>query len=728
MALAVGSKVGPYEILAPIGSGGMGEVYRARDTKLKRDVALKVLPEAFATDPERMARFQREAEVLASLNHPNIAHIYGVEERALWKIASQMALGLEYAHEKGIVHRDLKQANVKVTPDGVVKLLDFGLAKAFTPQTAVSGNMENSPTLTLGATQVGVILGTEAYMAPEQAKGKAVDKRADIWAFGVVLYELLTGERLFTGDDVSDTLAQVLTKQPDLNNVPMQARQLLRECLQKDPKERLRDICDARRQLVEEPAGVAASGVPAASQPWINRTGWMVAIVAAGVAAVVSGVHLREQSPAAELMRFPVFPPGQGDFASASLILSPDGRRLAFLAPGPSNTNQLWVHSFGSMEAKPLSGTENALPAFFWSPNSRYLAFAVREKLKKIDVSGGPSQSICDLVGTYRGGDWSSEGVIVFGTARSGLMRVSEAGGTAAPLTALDNARGDIAHTAPALLPDGKHFLYLAQSTGQSGNSVYVGALDLQPGQQSRKRLLFVDGAPSYAPAVNPKDSSAPGFVLFTREGSLLAQPFDAGKVVLSGDAIPVAEGLPRGNPPPFSVSRAGLLAYRTTSGTGGALNLTWFDRDGKVLGTAGDPGDYNTVSLSPDGSRVAASRTDGGNSDIWLHEFGRGISTRLTFDPAQDWLAVWSPNGDRIIFSSGREGGYNLYQKAASGAGAEEVFYKSNEVKFAQDWSDTAIARGISEQLVYVVRGIEGVKEPDAVENLPLGVSDVKI
>src|SRR5215472_7681641 len=324
MGLAARTRLGPYEILAPIGAGGMGEVYRAKDTKLKREVALKVLPEAFASDPERMARFQREAEVLASLNHPNIAQIYGVEEWALvmelvegespkgpmpfeeaWKIASQIAAGLEYAHDKGIVHRDLKPANVKVTPDGVVKLLDFGLAKAFSAPTAASGSLDNSPTLTLGATQLGVILGTAAYMAPEQAKGKTVDKRADIWAFGVVLYELLTGERLFSGDDVSDTLAQVLMKQPNLDSVPAQARRLLHECLQKDPKERLREIGDAKRLFVEvaTPASLPAQG-DTRSRPRFGG----VSIVAGGILALalaaLAFVHFREKPPAAEVMRF----------------------------------------------------------------------------------------------------------------------------------------------------------------------------------------------------------------------------------------------------------------------------------------------------------------------------------------------------------------------------------------------------------------------------------------
>lgn len=383
MALAAGTRVGPYEILAPIGAGGMGEVYRARDTKLKREVALKVLPEAFAADPERMARFQREAEVLASLNHPNIAQIYGVEERALvmelvegespkgplpfeegWKIASQIAAGLEYAHEKGIVHRDLKPANIKITPEGIVKLLDFGLAKAFTGQPAATANLDNSPTLTLGATQVGVILGTAAYMAPEQAKGKAVDKRADIWSFGVVLYELLAGERLFGGDDVSDTLAQVLTKQPDLEKVPAQARRLLGECLEKDPKQRLRDIGDARRLVQEEAPGPVAQ--PAQARTQGHKLAWLVAGAVAAALTVLAFVRFRERPPIAETIRFQIPAPEKTTLLPSSApsipAVSPDGRRVVFLAADQSGRAQLWIRSLDTLEARPLRAPK--APAF----------------------------------------------------------------------------------------------------------------------------------------------------------------------------------------------------------------------------------------------------------------------------------------------------------------------------------------------------------------------------
>ena len=431
----LGDRLGPYEILAPIGAGGMGEVYRARDTKLKREVAIKVLPEAFARDPERMARFQREAEVLASLNHPNIAAIYGVEDRALvmelvdgdspkgplsfdeaWHIAAQIAAALEYAHEKGIVHRDLKPANVKVTPDGVVKLLDFGLAKAFTNQREASPTTtENSPTLTLGATEVGVILGTAAYMAPEQAKGKQVDKRADIWSFGVVLYELLTGERLFKGEDVADTLAHVLTKEPDLEKVPPKARKLLRRCLEKDPRKRLRDIGDAM-ELLDDAAAPAPVSHGRRPLRWMIAAGF--ALLVAAAALPFAFAHLREKPPVAEPVRFQIAPPEKASFENY-VAPSPDGRFLAFTATGADGRASLWVRSLDSLDARLLSGTENASGPF-WSPDSRFIAFGDGNKLKKVDVTGGPPITLCEVQNTVGSGAWSQDGVLVFGSRGGG--------------------------------------------------------------------------------------------------------------------------------------------------------------------------------------------------------------------------------------------------------------------------------------------------------------------
>jgi serine/threonine-protein kinase len=489
MAVAAGAKLGPYEILAPIGAGGMGEVYRARDAKLKRDVALKVLPEAFASDPERLARFQREAEVLASLNHPNIAHIYGVEERALamelvegaspkgpmpfdeaWHIASQIAAALEYAHDKGIVHRDLKPANVKVTPEGVVKLLDFGLAKAFASHGEAPSDPENSPTITCGGTEVGVILGTAAYMSPEQARGKPVDKRADIWAFGVVLYELLTGERLFKGEDASETLAQVLAKQPDFARAPAKAQRLLRSCLEKDPKLRLRDIGDAK-QLLEEP--------PQAASPPHRKLPWAVAVPT--VAAIVLGVLLwRTTRPIDRpLVRLDVdLGPdvSLGSYAGADATISPDGSRLAYVSH-----NRLLTRRLNQAQATELRGTEGASAPFF-SPDGQWVAFFAGGKLKKVSVAGGAAIVLCNA-SMGMGGSWGEDGTIIAAHSRSGgLYRISADGGAPASLTELDRDGGDFTHRWPQILPGGKTVLFTANKSGYSGfDDASIEVMSLEP-------------------------------------------------------------------------------------------------------------------------------------------------------------------------------------------------------------------------------------------------------
>ncbi|SPE38254.1 Serine/threonine protein kinase [Candidatus Sulfopaludibacter sp. SbA6] len=715
--MKAGDHLGPYEILAPLGAGGMGEVYRARDSKLKREVALKVLPDVFASDPERMARFQREAEVLAALNHPNIAAIYGLEGNALvmelvegedltgplpvetaLTCARQIADALEYAHEKGIVHRDLKPANVKVTPEGVVKVLDFGLAKAIEDPGPAS-DPASSPTLTLGATRMGVIMGTAAYMSPEQASGKTTDRRADIWSFGAVLYEMLAGKRAFAGESVSDTLATVLKLDPDWDALPAATPasigKLVRRCLTKDRKQRLQAIGEARIAL-ENPE--RDEPVPA-SAPLQSRLGMVttlaVAVLTVALAALAF-IHFREQAPAAEMVRFQIPAPEKSTFYSGPYA-SPDGRRIAFAATGQDGRTVVWIHSLDSLGSRPLAGTEGVSnPILFWSPDSRFIAFAVPGKLKKVEASGGPPQTLCDLSGGLRGGAWSRGGVIVFGVFSKGLMRVSEAGGAASPLTTLDASGQETSHGRPSFLPDGRHFVYLRDSTAPEKMGIYLGSLDAKPEQQGSKRLVATGSSATYA-AYAPSPDPALGYILFVREGSLMAQAFDARRLEMAGEAVPIAEGLPDGGPPLFSVSTTGVLAYRT--GGAGFLpttQLTWFDRAGKNLGTVGEPGQYNTVALSPDGTRVAVSRNDPqaagtsglGNTDIWLHEFSRGTSTRFTFDPFFDFMAVWSPDGSRIIFASNRDGPYNLYQKVSSGAGNEEALLKSNESKFPYDWS----------------------------------------
>jgi Tol biopolymer transport system component len=720
MALTPGNRVGPYEILSAIGAGGMGEVYRARDAKLGRDVALKVLPEAFARDAERMARFQREAKVLASLNHPNIASIYGLEDSGATHalvmelvegptladrikqgpipisealpIAKQMCDALEYAHERGIVHRDLKPANVKVTNDDAVKVLDFGLAKALEGD-ASSIDIANSPTVSRMATQAGVLLGTAAYMSPEQAKGKAVDRRADIWAFGCVLYEMLTGKMPFPGEAVTDTLAAVIKEEPDWSQLPaatpIRVRVLLQRCLQKDPKQRLRDIGDARISLEEVLAGAAEPSSFASL--WRRALPWAVAGVSLAVAlAALMWMHLCVVNAPAQTvgaMRFQIPLTAKLALGGGRFALSPDGRQLAFAAMGSDGVSRLWVRSLDSLEVRPLPGSESPqFPPFFWSPDSRYIGFDAGGKLKKIDISGGPAQTLCDITGLAVGGSWNREGMIIFGTSYAGLMRVSANGGSASPLTTVDSSRKETNHAFPSFLPDGHHFIYLRLSDKPENSGVYVGSVDARPEQQDSKQLL----ATAYGPAYVPSSDPGMGQLLFMRDGTLMAQPFDARRLELSGEPITVAEqvgaflygGL-------FSTSANDVLVYRTGGG-GGASQLTWFDRQGKVLGTAGEPGTYYTLGLSADGMRVAVSRfaSPSPNLAIWVLDLSRGTSTRFTFDPSFDLDPIWSPEGSRIIFASNRNGAADLYQKPASGVKDEELLLKSGEDKSPTSWS----------------------------------------
>jgi eukaryotic-like serine/threonine-protein kinase len=726
MALTSGSRVGPYEILSPLGAGGMGEVYRARDSKLGREVAIKVLPEAFSRDAERMARFQREAKVLASLNQPNIATIHGLEDsggtRALVmelvegptlanrikqgpipvdeavRIAKQICEALEYAHEHGVVHRDLKPANVKLTTDDAVKVLDFGLAKALEGD-ASSIDIANSPTISRMATQAGVLLGTAAYMSPEQAKGKVVDRRADIWAFGCVLYEMLTGTMAFQGESVTDTLAAVITKEPDWSRLPagtpVRLRVLLQRCLQKDPKQRLRDIGDARISLDEVIAGapegapsLAAAGHPT-PRPWPL---WIVS-GAAGLLALAAAffafLYFHQKPPQTQAMRFEI-PLPEKMSGAGPLALSPDGSKLAFIAAGTDGLSRLWVRSLDTLEARPLDDTVGTTGFPFWSPDSRFIAFVADGKLKKVEAIGGPPTTLCDT-NVLLGGAWSRNDKILFGTPQ-GLQEVSAAGGSPVPVTTGGPS------VFPWILPDGRHFVYWRASDQGGGLGIYVRDLDAKPEEPSSK-LLGDTSAVVYAPSPDP----AAGYLLFVRgasvggaSGVLMAQRFNTRALQLTGDAVPISEGISNVS---FSASATGVLAYMggsqdvETQGSRGNIRgqLTWFDREGKVLGTVGDPGIYRTLALSPDGKQVAFERADPqnlSNRNIWLYDFARGVTTRFTFDSAWDSSPIWSPDGSRIVFCSNRGGEFDLYQKTSNLAGEDELLLKSRDNEIPTSWS----------------------------------------
>jgi len=709
MPIQSGTHLGPYEILSAIGAGGMGEVYRARDPKLGRDVAIKVLPATFARDPERMSRFQREAKVLASLDHPNIATIHGLEEsggtRALVmqlvegptladrikqgpiavdeaiRIARQIADALEYAHERGIIHRDLKPANVKVTADDTVKVLDFGLAKALEGDLA-SIEISTSPTISRMATQRGVLLGTAAYMSPEQAKAKPVDRRADIWAFGCVLYEMLTGKMAFGGETVTDTLASIIKEEPDWkllpSSTPIRVRVLLQRCLQKDPKQRLRDIGDARISLDEvlsgAPDGSLAGAVGISAPLWRRALPWTVAAAFAIAFAVVLGWAYQRPllAPAAtQLLRFQISLPEKANLGTA-LALSPDGRHLAFTARAQDGVTRLWVRDLDALVSRPLAGTEDAMYAF-WSPDSRVLGFATASKLGRIDISGGAPQTICD-VGAIIGASWNQVGLVVFGTYE-GVMKVSAAGGTPSLLTKVDASRGEVAHVPTSFLPDGRHFLYV-RYPGAAGGT-YVGSLDAKLEQPGSKPLLA--GQAVYAPPSRP----GPGRILFLQNGALMAQTFDAAGMELKGEPAAIVQQAAN-----FTVSASGVLAY---TGGNAPLQLTWFDRQGKALGTIGEPGILPEPAISPDGSTVAVTREDleGTGTDLWLYNLARGTRSRLTFDGQANQYPVWSPDGSHIAFLSTRNGGGTVYQKAINGIGQDEALDKHPaRIGAPLDWS----------------------------------------
>jgi serine/threonine-protein kinase len=698
--------LGHYQITSQLGKGGMGEVYRAKDSKLGRDVAIKVLPDQFAKDADRVARFQREAKVLASLNHPNIAAIYGLEESSgttflvlelvegdtladrikagpvpveeALKLALQIAEALEAAHEKGVIHRDLKPANIKVTPDGKVKVLDFGLAKAFAGEQAEL-NLSNSPTLSNAATQQGVILGTAAYMSPEQAKGKTVDKRADIWAFGVVLFELLTGRQLFSGETVSETLAAVLMREPDFSKLPSNLHpkiiETLERCLEKEAKNRYSGISDARvdiQKALADPCGVFTQPITQLAHRTKLRTilPWVAAAIVLG--AIIAGVAVWNLKPVEprQVMRFSYeLPQGQplGSLTTTQVDVSLDGKQFVYGTP-----EGLFLRSMDELNAKLIPGTEGDFSSPFFSPDGKWIGFFSNtdRKMKKIATTGGVSTVLCDTNGLL-GASWYRNNTIVYGQLDGGIMRVSADGGVPEAIIKTGGYSGFSSFASfPQILPDGRSILY---TVGTASTSKII-VQSLKTGEV--KNLLTGSGA-RYLPT---------GQMVYCEQNNLYAVPLDLNKLEVAGGTVPVVEGVTNVFTPQWAVSDSGTLVYipGTASSTTYSTRLVWVDRVGKEEAIAAPDGPYFFPRISPDGTRVVLTIGSPGSSDIWIWDFVHKNLTRLTFN-ASGAPALWTPDGKRIVYTSQREN--NVYWKVADGTGTSEPIV-SGTGKAIHPWS----------------------------------------
>jgi eukaryotic-like serine/threonine-protein kinase len=729
MPLATGTHIGPYEITATIGAGGMGEVYLARDTKLDRNVAIKVLPELFAADPDRLSRFQREARTLASLNHPHIAQVHGVVEQPpalvmefvegedlaqrlargamplddALPMARQIADALDAAHERGIIHRDLKPANIKIRPDGTVKVLDFGLAKAIDhPPVAGSGAVMNSPTLTSPAmTQMGVVLGTAAYMAPEQAKGKPVDKRADIWAFGCVLFEMLAGQRRFEGEDMAETLASVLTREVPISSLPSSTpaplRALVRDCLIRDPRQRLRDIGEARRLLDRIIAGGTDAGdAPpqvSTSRVWTRALPW--AIAAAALLAGGSGMMWGLRTPSSPDAPIVTRSQTHLNVPSGFFSLSRDGRKLAYTSVGGTNGFFIALRHLDELEGRPVPGADDPAEFPVFSPGGEWIAYRSRPStIKKIRVTGGTS-TIVGEGNVQAGADWGDDNTIVFSGA-NGLVRISADGGSGQPLTTLDSTKQEAAHVRPQFLPDGRHLLFTVLYADKREPQFAV--LDRRSG--SYRAIVKGGDSGRYVPS---GPTAGRGHLTYGRSRSLVAIPFDLERMAPAGDEVVVVEQVSDLGPERFAdytFSNKGLMVYAKAGG--GLVNLAWMRRSGSIERFQGPgqaprdvvesrfsrPQDYGVrARLSPDGRHIVVPIRNEARHDLWVLDVDRGTQVRITFSGSND-APVWTPDGRAVVFASTGDNAPGIYRAPADGTAQPSLVLATEKPPFPSSFS----------------------------------------
>ncbi len=710
MPLAPGTQLGPYEITAPLGVGGMGEVYRARDTRLGRTVAVKILPTRLSGHPDAKQRFEREARAISSLSHPNICHLYDVgsqdridylvmeylegetlasrvergplpTEQAL-RVAAEICDALEKAHRQGVIHRDLKPGNIMLTKSGA-KLMDFGLAKGTISPPVMDPSALTTMTSEQPLTVEGTIVGTLQYLSPEQLQGREADARSDIFAFGAVLYEMITGKRAFQGKSQTSVVSAILEKDPE----PITASQplaspaldhVIRTCLAKDPDERFQTAHDVKLQLKWIAAGAPQLAMPAIRSNRERRI-WIFAVAALLLA--LAAVYFRASPERPQTTWSSILAPENTRFAyfAGPVSVSHDGRKLAFVATTFEGQDVVWVRSLDAPNAHTLSGTE-AASSPFWSADDRSIGFFARGKLKTIEAAGGPVVTICDAPGS-RGGTWNQSGIILFAETWSGIYRVPSSGGTPVEVTKINRAHGELSHRWPYFLPDGRHFFYLAAnflSGSLETASVYVGSLD-----SKESKLLF---------HARSNAAYTSGYVLYLRDRTLMAQAFDEKQLELRGQPLPIAGQVQydeltwRGV---FSGSPNGILAYQGGN-TGANSRMIMFDRAGKEVKTIGTPADFVNHKISPDGQRLAVAVLDPSvaNYKLWLYDLFREKETRLTFGPARDSFPVWAPDGNTLLFASNNKGPYDIFEKRADSTGSEALMLESETSKYPADWS----------------------------------------